>query len=705
MSQKKFSLWTLLKGYDKVEIPIIQRDYAQGRVTKEVNKIRKNFIGHLVDNLLEGNPIELDFVYGMVRDGLFIPLDGQQRLTTLFLLHWYIAYRENKLEPYKDILLKFTYETRASSHDFMSCLCKESHPQVTSISDYIKAKAYWFDNDWLLDPSVSGMLIMIQTLENHKELNDNLGCLFDRLISDELLISFYFLPLEEFGLSDDLYIRMNARGKILNEFENFKSNFYRIIKDCPNIDRIKTKMEYDWVTNLWEYRTDPKNEFVVDTYFMNYLEFITKMIYYHHYYSGTGKSDVSFRDFDTFKDIYQNNEHTKFLEFCFDIIPTMRNALPKQQWLWDKESSLADILKNCMHKGNAISIDETFILYGALLFCYKNNQNTAGLEDYIRVIRNLIFNTGDKSEREWEKIIPSTEKLIYDNSIPNMSVFKQLLSFGSELEGFYVPQKNEEILKSSIRADKGDAFAVLIEQAEDNNKLQGRILPLLKACYSDDEDWINNKGTTDFDYSKLSVQNLEGILSAYEQISKDDFNIVWGDLINTKLYTYHRLWRYNYEVYDLCKCIYNDDYRHHSSTITLAKSFWQSQMDLNTYINYIEARFISKIDDIRELPDMKSQLYALYIISKQVCQKKHWEFFRNGYNFGCTTDKFDGELHKPFKQISDTEIKRPIYQTYGTQFQYNRGVLHQRIPLVYWKDHNSYIKKIKNWADQILKKE
>ena len=99
MSQKKFSLWTLLKGYDKVEIPIIQRDYAQGRVTKEVNKIRKNFIGHLVDNLLEGNPIELDFVYGMVRGGLFIPLDCQQRWRTLFLLHSYIAYRYKKIEP------------------------------------------------------------------------------------------------------------------------------------------------------------------------------------------------------------------------------------------------------------------------------------------------------------------------------------------------------------------------------------------------------------------------------------------------------------------------------------------------------------------------------------------------------------------------------------------------------------------------------
>jgi hypothetical protein len=38
-------------------------------------------------------------VYGDVRAGVLQPLDGQQRLTTLFLLHWYVASRADKLDP------------------------------------------------------------------------------------------------------------------------------------------------------------------------------------------------------------------------------------------------------------------------------------------------------------------------------------------------------------------------------------------------------------------------------------------------------------------------------------------------------------------------------------------------------------------------------------------------------------------------------
>ena len=52
-----------------------------------------------------------------------IPIDGQQRLTTLFLLHWYFAVKENKLsEEVKGVLRKFTYETRLSSRDFCAGL-------------------------------------------------------------------------------------------------------------------------------------------------------------------------------------------------------------------------------------------------------------------------------------------------------------------------------------------------------------------------------------------------------------------------------------------------------------------------------------------------------------------------------------------------------------------------------------------------------
>jgi len=42
---------------------------------------------------------------------------------------------------------------------------------------------------------------------------------------------FQLLPLEHFGLTDDLYIKMNARGKPLTPFETFKARFEEFLKE------------------------------------------------------------------------------------------------------------------------------------------------------------------------------------------------------------------------------------------------------------------------------------------------------------------------------------------------------------------------------------------------------------------------------------------------------------------------------------------
>jgi len=69
-----------LLGIHNIEIPIIQRDYAQGRIDKE--EIRQNFLNALKDSLVNETPIKLDFIYGSHTTDTFQPLDGQQRLTT-----------------------------------------------------------------------------------------------------------------------------------------------------------------------------------------------------------------------------------------------------------------------------------------------------------------------------------------------------------------------------------------------------------------------------------------------------------------------------------------------------------------------------------------------------------------------------------------------------------------------------------------------
>ena len=99
----------------KIVIPIIQRDYAQGRKDTDVARIRDRFLNSLRAAVTEA-PITLDFVYGDIdSNGVMTPLDGQQRLTTLFLLHWYAAKRGEVAEEEYAFLNNFSYETRYSA--------------------------------------------------------------------------------------------------------------------------------------------------------------------------------------------------------------------------------------------------------------------------------------------------------------------------------------------------------------------------------------------------------------------------------------------------------------------------------------------------------------------------------------------------------------------------------------------------------------
>ena len=102
----------------EIEIPIIQRDYAQGRKNDAVSRVRERFLDTILDAVNNNRHLTLDFVYGEIENGKLIPLDGQQRLTTMFLLHWYASKKECISEEKCAFLKKFTYYTRPSSRVF-----------------------------------------------------------------------------------------------------------------------------------------------------------------------------------------------------------------------------------------------------------------------------------------------------------------------------------------------------------------------------------------------------------------------------------------------------------------------------------------------------------------------------------------------------------------------------------------------------------
>lgn len=259
------TFWEFLQKKCKIEIPIIQRDYAQGRIGKE--KLREKFLADLKKALDSPLPkdekvLKLDFVYGNLENDKLNPLDGQQRLTTLWLLHWYIAFKAGTLMENKAVFKNFSYETRISSREFCNKLSDFDVKQEGEIVSLIQ-KQTWFFSVWKQDPTIQAMLNMLggTPIKDNKK-NDILDGIeevfndcdysgyWEKLISKDCPIIFYYLDLEGLSLSDDLYIKMNARGKNLTNFENFKADLVGFIKekgweDEWKKERINNRLEKD----------------------------------------------------------------------------------------------------------------------------------------------------------------------------------------------------------------------------------------------------------------------------------------------------------------------------------------------------------------------------------------------------------------------------------------------------------------------------
>ena len=248
----------------KISIPIIQRDYAQGRTDNKTIDIRNKFLNEIHSKLKGDESLFLDFVYGSIDDDKFIPIDGQQRLTTLFLLHLYFAKREKKEYGY---LKDFTYETRNSSREFCKKLVDADIDFTKDeISPYIKDSS-WFMPFWENDPTVKSMLVMIDVI--HKKFKyDKDDQFYDKLEN----IKFSFLELRDFGLTDDLYIKMNARGKPLSEFENFKAEFEKELSQ-----EIKAKLDNNWLDLFWGLKDSDKEGIDLSSVDKRYMAFFNRV--------------------------------------------------------------------------------------------------------------------------------------------------------------------------------------------------------------------------------------------------------------------------------------------------------------------------------------------------------------------------------------------------------------------------------------------
>lgn len=280
----------LIAARGQIQIPIIQRDYAQGR--DEQKDVRNDFLSALHEALLWPPedvrlPLDLDFVYGNNdAAGAFQPLDGQQRLTTLFLLHWYLAWVDGKLDDFRarfivDGRSRFGYQVRPSSRDFVDEIAGFDPGPFKPESELplLILDQQWYVRAWQFDQTVRSAVDMLGAM--HVTFAHSSG-LYNRLIDPERpAITFQLLDLKDFALTDELYIKMNARGKALTQFETFKARFEQHLRvnfvdlklpqvGVEPIDKFFAKrMDREWSDFFWSYRD--KQTATFDAAVMNLL--------------------------------------------------------------------------------------------------------------------------------------------------------------------------------------------------------------------------------------------------------------------------------------------------------------------------------------------------------------------------------------------------------------------------------------------------
>lgn len=458
-------------------IPLLQRDYVQGCEKSAV-------ISPFLDALLEKD-CDLNYIYGYEKDGCFIPVDGQQRLTTLWLLYLYLHAYKKRTREYR-VHMKFV--SREYANDFCERIVEyleELLPKSSaykSLDEAIKDQN-WFIRSWSKNATVCNMLGTLKLI--HRKVNEhNIDVIWMRLVeTDTPSITFAFLQMDEsYGLDEDIYIKMNGRGRKLSVFENLKSWMDSKVSNRPYAQEWRTEMDNTWTDMFWLNRNlEQEHPEEIDD---EQLYFFYNLLVLYHIKTGELLQTVTkmkvdntylfeeMQDFfeieakvgdqaitDKIIDRLQKAGNIPLLwidRLClmpdafFDFaINSIRKIVELSKTFNSSDLYLGEEKTSNTTKTYSISMCEgsigrTLPLFYALL-SYKQGVTT--LYDWMRVMRNLILNTSVNRED-----LPSL-MLAMDNFATHCSkenIYLLLVNSDSKdiLKGFNSRQISEEILKA-----------------------------------------------------------------------------------------------------------------------------------------------------------------------------------------------------------------------------------------------------------------
>lgn len=419
------NLFALLSRY-RVVIPGIQRHYVQGANNPKAESVRKQFIKEIFTAIEEKqNEFNLHFIYGPINtDGedSFVPVDGQQRLTTLWLIARYAA---EKAEPSdrKDLLSllsRFTYEDRINAKRFCQALtCEDSRWDFTQDPNPDILCQDWFVDYWKEDETVASMIRMLSTI--HEEWNKHQDSITAEDILEAIASKIRFeLKIDAFG--DDIYMKMNARGLQLTQWENFKAKFS---EDLCEDKKESWDKEMEELSNHFFTCSDEQHELPDNAFFALYARImayearesgvdcgnsIKQLAAYTH--NTWSQIELPFVPYSDFSGITNNESIASTVAAtCVKMIKAVLERYPKIVPYFGNRT----LFETFFHPKNKNDLDFTLCCYE--YFKKFDNIETKDFLKALRLMWNILENVQDNRVELVKKIIDLEDKTLYSRQI------------------------------------------------------------------------------------------------------------------------------------------------------------------------------------------------------------------------------------------------------------------------------------------------
>lgn len=209
--------------------------------------------------------------------GKYFLIDGQQRITTIFLILLVLSTKEESLKgkfqsTYTiDGKLKLDYRVRESAHDFMKDFVSHT---LNETEDFSRSTLY-FNNQYDSDKTITSILQNVKVIDNFLNSHPEIRVeeYFDYI---EDMVEFWYFDTNVSEQGEELYIYMNARGEAMQGNENIKADLLGRLNTADLKNSFGIKWE-KWQDLFWKKRGENTN---ADKGFNQFLSCIAGLEYY-----------------------------------------------------------------------------------------------------------------------------------------------------------------------------------------------------------------------------------------------------------------------------------------------------------------------------------------------------------------------------------------------------------------------------------------